>query len=76
MNQEQKAYKVKLECLVPATIEFKTIAHNEDEALDNIIHNRSLTVINAQYYLPRRKNIRASVYEFGQLIVKLVKSFI
>jgi len=70
--KDKKYFDVKVQCNIPALITFRVFAENEEQALEMI--NRQ-TPTNIRYEVLKRVNIKATVYEAGMAIIKLIKNF-
>ena len=71
-QMDKKYYTIKLEALVPTTLTFKVLAKDEKEALEKM--QKELPISHKPNFM-KRKNIKAIVYEFGNLLIKLTKNY-
>lgn len=62
-------YTVKIESMLPCVLTYKVLANSPEEAIQKA---RKLPPHDIKHRLPGKKDIKATVYEFGQSIVKLV----
>lgn len=69
---EKKYYNIVVEALVPTTLTYRVYAENEEEALKLI--NKQLPT-NVKPRVIQKKPLKATVYELGSLIVKLIKNY-
>lgn len=75
MKKEEKPiikqyYDVKVETWLPATVVYRVLAEDEEEAV-KLIKNSS--PINVKYKLIGKKDIKLTVYQAGTTLIKLVK---
>lgn len=66
-------FDVKIETLLPATIVYKVLAENAEQALTLI---KNMQPISVKYKLIGRKDIRLMIYDAGTCIIRLVKNII
>lgn len=71
-NKQQ--FSVKLECLIPATITYRVIASDEQEALKEI-DKYSTKVVAFQENKNKKIKIKATVYKLNTSMVKLSKTY-
>jgi hypothetical protein len=71
--QTIQIYDVKIAANVPATLTFRVNAKSPEEALQK---TKTMSPNSVQYKLPARKNIKATIYQAGTSLVKLVKNML
>ena len=64
-------YNVVVETLLPATISYRVLAETAEEAVEMI---RNMRPSDVKYRLNGRREIKLTVYEFGQCVVKYMKN--
>lgn len=69
---EKKYFKVVVECNLPATVTYKVLAESPEKALEMIKNQSPIAV---KYHLPKKMNLKATIYDFGTTIIKLIKKF-
>lgn len=62
-------YTVKIETMVPATLTFKVLAESPEDAATKA---RKASPSNVQYRLGGRKDLKATIYDFGSSMIKLI----
>lgn len=75
MKQEikQKFYfDVKVECMLPATLTYRVLADDAEQAANMI---KNLSPNGVKYKVPGKKDIKLTVYQSGTNIIKFLKSF-
>lgn len=72
---ELKYYDVKYETQVPATVTYRVLAETPEEALE-LSKRSSSAPVNIQYVLARRRDTKASVYDAGSTMIRLIKNII
>lgn len=65
-------YNVVIETLVPTSITYRIYAQNPEEALDKM---KRANPTNIQPILRKKRDLKATIYEYGSLIIKLTKQF-
>lgn len=68
----KKYYDVKLEVNLPATIHYRILASSPDEAVQMISRSVPTSV---KYSLPRRRDLKAIVYDAGTTLIRFTKIF-
>lgn len=68
--KEKKYFKVVMECNMPATVTYKVLAESPEKALELI---KNMPPIAVKYYLPKKINLKATIYEFGSSLIQLIK---
>ena len=71
-SKEKKYYKVTVECLVPATLTFKVYAESAEKALEEFSKG---SPNDFKPQVAKRKNIKASVYEYGYSNLLAAKNY-
>lgn len=71
IKKDKTYFDVKIECLLPSTLSYRVLAESPEEALSM---TKTLPPNNVQYRLAGRKNLKATVYDAGTLMVRLVKN--
>lgn len=67
---EKHYYDVKVECMLPATLTYRILAENPQQAADMIKGRQPNSV---QHRLIGRKEIKLSVFDAGSVMIRLVK---
>lgn len=67
---EKKYYDVKVECLLPATLTYRVLAEDAQQAADLI---RGMSPNSVKHKLIGRKEIMLRVYDAGSSMMKFVK---
>lgn len=73
VKKEKSYFDIRVECLMPATVSYRILAEDENDAF-NQIKNKQPN--NIKYNFNLKRNIKATVYVASSSIVKLVKHFI
>jgi len=73
-KNEKKYYDCTLECLVPATITWRVLASNENEALQ-IVNATTTSPTSVKYRLNLRRKIKFAIFDAGTTIIRLIKNF-
>ena len=68
-----KYYTVRIETMLPATLHYRVLASSPEEAFIKIKHIQPNEV---HHKLNGRKDIKATVYDYGTLVVKLIRHLI
>jgi hypothetical protein len=71
--QQMQQYDVKIETMVPAELTFRVTAKSPEEAVQKA---KLAQPRNVQYKMPARKDRKASVYDAGMSIIRLVKNLV
>lgn len=66
-------YDVKIECMLPATITFRILAEDAQQAAELI---KGASPISVQHRLHGRKDLKLSVYEAGSTMLKWMKHLV
>ena len=75
MKKEEKPkiyFDVKVECMLPATLTYRVLAENAEQAatlIDKIAPNH------VKYKLQSKKSIKLMVYDSGGSIIRFIKNF-
>lgn len=67
----KKYYEVRVECMLPATITYRILAENPEQA-STLIKNAQPTSV--KHKLAGRKETKLMVYDSGSSILRLVKN--
>lgn len=73
MAKTLKYYDVKLEATVPAVLTYRILADSPEQALE--LSERA-SPVGTKYTLARKRKIKATVYDAGTLMMRVVKNFI
>lgn len=65
-------FDVKVECLLPATLTYRVLAMDANEAVKL---SMSKPPNHIRHNIPARRNIKATVYKAGELGIKYTKNF-
>ena len=68
----EKQFDIRVECLVPSTLVYRVLAKNEGEALEKI---KKMAPRSAVPHYNKKHLVKATVYDMGSLIIRLVKNF-
>lgn len=68
-----KYYDVKVEAMIPATIIYRVLAIDENEAFQNFKHGKP---VNIAYRIQHKRDLKVIIYEAGSLIIKFIKNII
>ena len=68
---EKKSYEVRVEAMVPATLYYRVLAVDPEEAI-KLIKGRAPN--NIRYVVPAKRDLKIMVYRAGQSIIELVKT--
>jgi hypothetical protein len=71
-KKDKSYYTVKVECTVPCSLTYRIYA---DDAEDALIQLKRAVPIAAKPNLGVKQNVKATVYEYGQLMIKLVRNY-
>lgn len=71
--KEKHYYDVKVECMLPATLTFRVLAEEPEQALDLI---RGMSPTSVKHRLLGRKDTKVSVYEAGTSMLKWMKNLL
>jgi len=69
----KKYYTIKVETLLPATLSYRILAEDPEEAL-KLLKNQPPNDV--KYKLIGRKELKLTIYDFGTNIIRLVKNLI
>lgn len=67
----KKYYDVKIECMLPATLTYRVLAEDPQQAAELI---RGLQPNSVKHRLIGRKDIKLMVYDAGSSMIKLIKN--
>lgn len=67
---EKHYYDVKVECMLPATLTYRILAENPQQAAEMIKGRQPNSV---QHRLIGRKEIKLSVFDAGSVMIRLIK---
>jgi hypothetical protein len=70
---EKKYYDVKVEATLPATLTYRVLAETPEQAIQ-LTKNMSPTGV--KYKLAGKKNLKATVYTAGTMMVQFVKNLV
>lgn len=70
---EKKYYDVKVECMLPATITYRVLAEDPEQA---IAMTKGMPPVNVRHKLPGRKELKVAVYDAGSTMIRLVKNLL
>lgn len=68
----KKYFDIKVETNLPATLHYRILAESPEDAV-NLISKSAPTSV--KYSLPRRKDLKAIVYEAGTTLIRFTKNF-
>lgn len=66
-------YDVKVECMLPATLTFRVLAEDPEQAADLI---RGASPVGVKHRLVGRKDIKLSVYDAGSTMLRWMKNLL
>jgi hypothetical protein len=66
-------YDVKIECMLPATLLYRVLAEDPQQASMMI---KGLSPTGVKYRLPGRKEIKMMIYDAGSTMIRLVKNLL
>lgn len=69
---QPQMFDVKIECLLPATLTYRILAMDANEAIKK---SMKIPPNNIKHNIPAKRNIRAIVYKAGELMIKMTKNF-
>lgn len=69
--EEKKYFDVKLECLLPATVTYRVLAKDAEEAA-RLIKNMNPTGVH--HKLAGKKDIKLTVYDVGSSLIRFIKN--
>lgn len=73
---EPEYFTVRVEVMVPATLEYRILAESPEKALEEALRRRASHMSRAPLYAwGRLKKIKASVVNAGSSFIRLVKHF-
>lgn len=64
-------YDVKVECLLPATITYRVLAEDPQEAMSKI---KGLSPTSVKHRLIGRKELKMMIYDAGSSMIRLIKN--
>lgn len=64
-------YDVKVECLLPATITYRVLAEDPQEAMSKI---KGLSPTSVKHRLIGRKELKMMIYDAGTSMIRLIKN--
>ena len=67
---EKRYYDVKVDCLLPATLTYRVLAENPEEALRL---TKNMSPVGVKHKLAGRRELEAKVYDMGSSMIRLVK---
>jgi hypothetical protein len=68
---EKQYFTVKVECTLPATLSYRILAETPEQAMELI---KNVQPINVQYRLQGKKGIKATVYNMGTSMIRLIQN--
>lgn len=71
--EEKKYYDVKVECMLPATLTYRVLAKDAEEAY---LLSRKMQPNSVHHRLSGKKELKAMVYDAGSSIIKFIKNLI
>lgn len=66
-------YTVKIETMLPATLTYKILANSPEEAVNKARKTQPQQI---QHRLAGKKDIKATIYEFGSTMIKLITNLV
>ena len=69
--KDKKYYDVRIECLLPATLTYRVLAEDAEQAASMI---KSLQPNQVKHKLIGRKELKVLVYDSGSTIIRYVKN--
>jgi hypothetical protein len=73
-QKEKRYFDIKLECTAPVTISYRILAETPEEALSLIDRHSPISIKPPQ--LHQKRKLKATIYEAGSLMIKLIRNFI
>ena len=70
---EKKYYDVKVEVMLPATLTYRVLAEDPEQAF-SLIKNQS--PVSVKHKLAGRKEFKATVFDAGSVLIRLVKQLV
>lgn len=71
--EEKKYYDIKIECMLPATLTYRVLAKDAEEAFRL---TKNLQPNGVQHRLIGRKEIKATVYDAGSSLIRFIKNLV
>lgn len=71
--KKEQWFDVKIECQLPATLTFRVLAEDANQAAEKIRHMQPTGV---KYKLVGRRDVKLTVYDAGSSIIRFVKNII
>lgn len=72
-NKEKKYFDIKVEVMLPATITYRVLAEDTEEAVQ-LVKKANPTSI--KHKMSAKKELKLTVYDAGTTIVRFIKNFI
>jgi hypothetical protein len=72
-NKDKSYYDVKLECLLPATLTYRVLAEDSNQAAEMI---KKMQPNSVKYKLIGKKEIKLIVYDAGSSLIRFVKNIL
>lgn len=69
----KKQYDVKVEVLLPATLTYRVLAENPEQAIELTKTSQPIAV---KHQLAKKRNLKAIVLDAGSTMIRLTKNFI
>ena len=71
--KDKRYYDVKIECMLPATLTFRVLAEDAEQAAGLI---KGMSPIGVKHRLIGRKDLKLTVYEAGSSMIKWMKNLL
>lgn len=71
--EEKKYFDVKVECMLPATLTYRVLAKDADEAAAMV---KQLQPNSVQHKLHGRRELKVMVYDAGSSMIRLIKNIV
>ena len=72
-DKQKKYFDVKVEAMLPATITYRVLAEDAQQASEMLKYQNPIHV---KYRLPGKKDIKLTVYDAGSTMIRFIKNLI
>lgn len=69
----KKYFDIKVECMLPATLTYRVLAEDPEQAMDLIKRTQPTSV---KHKLLGRKELKLTVYDAGSSMIRLIKNLL
>lgn len=72
-NDKKSYYDVKVECLLPATLTYRVLAKDAEEAVNNV---KYMSPNGVKHKIAGKKDLKITVYDSGTSMIRFFKNIL